>query len=637
MHSGVAKAMDKASVYLQKYWISIVLFILAAASFASGVVALAAAFIFTFIVPGLAFYRFFPFQSYERWAFVPVFSVMASVELIYWVSLAVGYSTTTILACFLALAAIYTLVVYRKGQEFKPPQLRSAIRKTNKSALILFALIFIISLVVLLRTVWYSTPDGYVLTGVNWQDGPFHYEIIESLNNGNFPPQTPNYVGVPLSYHYFVDFHTAILEKVYGYLPTLMPVLNACFIAVFALAMYALARPYGKQAGFIAAIVSVFGWGFSYIDLFRNLLSGGSLSNATYMQYGGLFGLPPIYDNLLNQRPMLIGLPAFVLVLALLRNMDDPKRLLLAGLFTGLVYQFNNIAFFCCGLAYIIGLLINLKKFKKECLYFLAPAALALPFILFGGGSFSFHLSMEWAVEFFKYPPLYLFANLGVPFIVALLCFVKKGNWTLKITMLALLFIPVLFVFTPNVWDMYKFFIFAWIPITALMAIRLAKSRKALVAVLIVLSVLTSVSVISYNVSTSYLGVTTSEYNVGLWVRSNTPPDSVFLTSYGIHCPTSMVGGRLRVSSYINWPYGHGVPLGEIFERQAAIDNAYNGTENQLKSLVQTYNVRYVYVGNEERGNYPNCVAHFDSVSWLTQVYGQDNQYVYWVNWAKLG
>jgi hypothetical protein len=628
--------MEKASAYLQKYWISIVLFVFAALSFASGVIALTAAFIFTFIVPGLTFYRFFNLQSYERWAFVPVFSVMVSVELIYWVSLAVGYSTTTILACFLALAAIYTFVVYRKGQEFKPPQIGAALKKINKSALLLFAVILLISLVVLLRTVWYSTPDGYVLTGVNWQDGPFHYEIIESLNNGNFPPQTPNYVGVPLSYHYFVDFHTAILEKVYGYLPTLMPVLNACFIAVFALAMYALARPYGKQAGFIAAIVGTFGWGFSYIDMFRNLLNGRSLSNATYMQYGGLFGLPPIYDNLLNQRPMLIGLPAFILVLALLRKIDDPKRLLLAGLFTGLVYQFNNVAFFCCGLAYIICLLVNIRKFKKENLYFLAPTALALPFILFGGGSFNFNISMAWALEFLKYPPLYYFANLGVPLIVALLCFIKKGNWTLKLTMLVLLFIPHFFVFTPNVWDMYKFFTFAWIPITALMAIYLAKSRKVLVAVLILLSVLTSVSVISYNVSTSYLGVTTSEYNVGLWVRDNTPQGSVFLTSYGIHCPTSMVGGRLRVSSYINWPYGHGVPLGEIFERQTAIDNAYNGTEDQLKSLVQTYNVSYVYVGNEERGNYPNCIAHFDSINWLTQVYAQSGQYVYQVEWAKM-
>jgi len=183
---------------------------------------------------------------------------------------------------------------------------------------------------------------------------------------------------------------------------------------------------------------------------------------------------------------------------------------------------------------------------------------------------------------------------------------------------------------------MYKFFTFAWIPIAALMAIYLARSRRVLVAVLIVLSVLTSVSVISYNVSTSYLGATWSEYDVGMWVRENTPEASVFLTSYGIHAPTSLVGGRLRVSSYINWPYGHGEPLGEIFERQTAIDNAYNGTENQLESLVRTYNVSYVYVGGEEQSNYPNCLGHFDGVDWLTQVDSQGGQYVYRVEWAEI-
>jgi uncharacterized membrane protein len=75
----------------------------------------------------------------------------------------------------------------------------------------------------------------------------------------------------------------------------------------------------------------------------------------------------------------------------------------------------------------------------------------------------------------------------------------------------------------------------------------------------------------------------------------------------------------------------------QIFGRMTAIDDAYNGTEDQLKTLVQTYNVSYVYVGSEELSNYPNCIAHFDSINWLAQVYAQDNQYIYRVDWAKFG
>ncbi len=86
--------------------------------------------------------------------------------------------------------------------------------------MLLFAVIFFISLIVLLASVWRGNENGIIVTGSNWQDTPFHFEIIESLNQGNFPPQTPNYVGTPLSYHYFIDFHTAIVEKMYGYLPS---------------------------------------------------------------------------------------------------------------------------------------------------------------------------------------------------------------------------------------------------------------------------------------------------------------------------------------------------------------------------------------------------------------------------------
>ena len=192
------------------------------------------ALVFTFLVPGLIAYRFFSLKSHEIWAFVPVFSVLVSVQFVYYLSLAFGYSRDIILFSFLALTAVYTLVVYKKGEPFNPQKFLK-IKQIKKTSLLIFAVIFLISLAVLARSVWYGNQYGIVLTGSNWQDTPLHYEIIESINNGNFPPQMPNFAGQPETYHYFVDFHTAIVEKVYGYLPTLLPFLNAVFIVVFAL------------------------------------------------------------------------------------------------------------------------------------------------------------------------------------------------------------------------------------------------------------------------------------------------------------------------------------------------------------------------------------------------------------------
>ncbi|NLD66019.1 MAG: hypothetical protein GX648_05535 [Crenarchaeota archaeon] len=610
---------------------------MALAGFASNYIALLAAFVFTFIVPGLCFYRFFSFDDHEKWAFIPIFSVLFSVQFVYVLSLVLGYSRNTILVGFLVLTAIYTGVIYKKGQDFQPQQLLQKFGKIKKTSILLFTVILLVSLGVLLRTVWFSNDYGIVITGANWQDTPFHYEIIESINNGNFPPQTPNYVGTPLSYHYFVDFHTAIVEKVYGYLPTLLPILNAVFIGVFAVSMYALVRPHGRQAAIAAAVVGTFGWGFSYYKFFSALFCGESVVFNSFFEYGGTFGLPPIYDNLLQQRPMLMGLPALVLVLTLLRNMDDKKRLLLAGLVTGLVYQFNNVAFFCCFVAYAFCLFVNLKKFKLSYLFFVLPSLVALPFILGGGATFQATLNVAWAIQFVKNPLTFYILNLGLPLLLAIYCFFKRGNWYLKGTMLALLIIPHFVIFTPNVWDMYKFFMFAWIPIAALAGISLAKTRKLVAFILVLLSILTSVSVIVYNINTNFMGATWAEYNVGIWTRENTPENSVFLTYYYIHAPTSMIGGRLRVSSDINWPYGHGIPLEDIWAREEAIDNAYAGSVSQLEGLIREYNVSYVYVGSQELSNYPNCISHFNSISWLTSVYNEDEQYVYQVEWIELG
>ena len=80
---GTAPQNTTSQAILEKYWISIALFILAAVSFASIYVGLFAAFVFTFIVPGLSFYRFFNLKDHEVWAFVPIVSILVSVEFIY--------------------------------------------------------------------------------------------------------------------------------------------------------------------------------------------------------------------------------------------------------------------------------------------------------------------------------------------------------------------------------------------------------------------------------------------------------------------------------------------------------------------------------------------------------------------------
>ena len=613
-----------ASRALRQHWLFLVLLLLPLVSFASVHVGLITALVFTFFVPGLIFHRFFSFKLHEIVVFVPVFSVLISTQLVYYLSLALSYSRETILASFLALAVVYGLVNQRKKatRSFKD---FLGITRLNKALLLVFILVFVISAVVLFRSVWFENDLGIVITGSNWQDTPLHYEIIESINNGNFPPQMPYYSGESMSYHYFVDFHTAILEKTFGFLPKLLPFLNAAFILIFALSIYSLAREHGKHAAVLATVVATFGWGLSYIGLFSALTSGQFNPATNYMyQYDGFFGLPPMLDNLLQQRPLLVGLPVFAFVLALLRNMEDRNKVILAGVVTGLLFPFHAVAFICAYAAYFVSLLLNSNYFKRHHLYFLVSAVIALPFLASNSSSTSIALAPLWALNFLKdNPVLFYIVNLGVPFLLSLVFITKVKGTFLKIVFIMLFLAPNLISITPNSWDMYKFFIFAWIPIAVLSGAALAKLRKSLALVLLLLSVLTTASVIAYNVGTSYQAASWDEYNVGMWVRNNTEEQSVFLTYYSIHSPPTMIGGRLRVASYVNWAYGHGVQLDDINKRFHDIDLAYTGSEEDLRQIVETYNVTYIYVGSEEQNKYPGCVTRFNSVEWLEPVYNE--------------
>jgi hypothetical protein len=620
---------------LRENWLFLLLLVLPLVSFFSTHTSLFTGFVFTFFVPGLIFYRFFRLKFHEILVFVPVFSVLVSTQLIYYLSLAFGYSREIILFSFLALTFVYGLVNSRKKAAY-PLRNFLKVRQYSKTVLLIFLLIFAMSLVVLYRSVWFENASGIVITGSNWQDTPLHYEIIESINNGNFPPQMPYYSGEIMNYHYFVDFHTAILEKVYGFLPKLLPFLNAVFILVFALAVYSLARVNGKRAATFATLIATFGWGLSYLGLFSALTGGQFDPSQNYMyQYNGFFGLPPMLDNLLQQRPLLIGLPVFAFVLTLLRDMEDKNRIILAGIVTGLLFPFHAVSFLCAYAAYFVSILLNSKNFKRHYLYFLVSAVIALPFLVSSSSSVSIVIAPLWALSFLKdNPVLFYIANLGIPFLLALVSFAfakKIKDNLLKVVFLILFLIPNLVSITPNSWDMYKFFIFAWVPIAVLSGAVLARIRKSIAVVLLLLAVLTTASVIIYNVGTSYQAANWDEYNLGVWVRGNTEERAVFLTYYSIHSPPTMIGGRLRVASYVNWAYGHGVPYDDIQKRFADVDRAYTGSEDDLRQVVETYKVSYIYVGEEELSHYPGCVERFDSVEWLEPLY-DGSLWIYKVN-----
>jgi hypothetical protein len=147
----ITKRIPHAGI-LQKTLFSFLLLFLPLVSAISVYVALLTAFIFTFLVPGLIFFRFFRLKSCEILAFIPIFSVLISTQLIYYLSLLLGYSQATILISFLAIAVAYALVNSRRKETYN---LKSFLKTTqrNQTTLLIFLIIFTIALIILYRTI----------------------------------------------------------------------------------------------------------------------------------------------------------------------------------------------------------------------------------------------------------------------------------------------------------------------------------------------------------------------------------------------------------------------------------------------------------------------------------------------------
>ena len=149
--------------------------------------------------------------------------------------------------------------------------------RADRPAWIIAAATGLVVLVVLGGNGWSKTPDGWVSGGWNWSDLLVHVAIGSSISAGNFPPEVPYFAGVPLTYHWFADFHGAIASTVAGL--DIIPVYfasSALFAAVLALVVWALAiRLTGdRRVASIATILVVAGGGLGWIRLVGDVMAG---------------------------------------------------------------------------------------------------------------------------------------------------------------------------------------------------------------------------------------------------------------------------------------------------------------------------------------------------------------------------
>ncbi len=599
-------------------------------------------FVFSFFLPGYliiqSFYAYLP--TYKKLPLIGVISIIISTYFAYFAFIIFGFSRGVLGFLIFLFSLIFIFYALKQRFIFKK-------RSLHKRAVLISIFIYILFFVALAPGIMTFFNGYWVLSAVNWQDTAMHLGIMESIREGNFLPQAPYFSGQPLTYYYFSDFHTALVAF-FANKPSWEVLVwdNPFFAALFSLSIYGLtmSTTRSRSASVFASLTSVFAGSFMFLYFISDWAESNFLfstlshliRNKGYtMDFDTVVTMVPMADYFLQNRPMMVGLSTVVCTMILsLEKKHWTKALFLASAISAFVFKFQLFAS-VVGFGVIgLSVLINLRhKNKKEILK--AIGVVLIPVIVVAiwlsasrVGSTSFievvrstlrlgpwnkEADLGWFLLF--YP-----ANLGTTFILGLIygLFNLRKNQNKKLHFLFVysiycLLVPLIVVFTAYEWDMFKFFYFSQIGFVVLSGVSLNFLWKykwgKMLALFLLLSIgATSILTLLWSGLNKFQAYTNDQYLAGLWIKNNTPKNTIFLTPPTVHSPVTQIAGRLRVLSYTTWPYSHGYSIGEdnVFARLEDIEKVYEEPDtSKAKNVFYKYNVDYIYWDENVEKDYP--------------------------------
>lgn len=573
-------------------------------------------------------------------------SVALSTHLVYWLSqLTGGYTRGTL---FLAAALLATPLPVAA---WAAPH-RSRLGRGAVAVVALGALAALVVGVTLAVGIWRVTPDGVSSGGSNWSDLGVHLSIAETLNAGaNFPPEVPYFAGVPLTYHWFADFHAAILAAAAGIFSVPAMVFQSALLAfALVLVVASLARRLmrgrdARRVALLAATLAVFGGGLGYIRFIGDvgagqlspleLIARNSYDNQ-WLTGWPYFRIPSVMGTgLLAHRATTAGLPMLIgAVLLLVAGLpsarqrargwrDRPLVIGAAGVLGALLAPFHFFffpVFPLIALSWVVaGRRLLDASAPRNALMLLAPYVLALPFViapaLQAGGSGAVQVVSVWpsapredglaAVLFF-----YL-TNLGVPFVLALAALLLPGvphRGFVAAWVIGLFLVPNVVQLSVIDFDMNKYFQAMWIAVAVLAAWLIRRWPAPAVAAVIALSVPSPLLVAGWTATSNLQVLSTAELEAARWVAAHTPPDAVFVTDGWVNSLTD-AAGRKRLTTF--GPYVANLGY-RPDERISNVISIYCGGDTALSAeLMRRHGASYVVDGARPTP----CVAAVDFAS----------------------
>jgi hypothetical protein len=492
----------------------------------------------------------------------------------------VGLAVATILFARLRHPWLAPLVV--PSPAAFPGELRRALRQ-DAAAWIVAGLVAVIVLDILWVNGWRETQDGFVSGGWNWSDLLVHVAIGNSIIHGNFPPEVPYFAGVPLSYHWFADFHGAIAATAAD-----LPIIPVYFVSsalmagVLALVVWALAWTIGRRrdVALIAAVLVCAGGGMGWLRLVGDVI-GGAPSIAelvaqnpydnSWADSWPFFRIASVLGTgFLPHRATTFGLPGLVAVVLLVVTCwgRRPAGVLLAGLLAALLAPFHFYAFPATYL--IVGLYVLAsgrwrdRSLPRDALLFLAPIVLAVPYVLPAalrqGAEGSFRFVLGWGEARIDEGPagvaFFYLTNLGIPMLLAIASLlVLRGRDAvpsrafLAAWIVALFLVPNLVVVSAVEFDMNKYFQIMWIPVAIAGAWLLARWPRPLAAVVVAVCAISPALIAVHHATHPAVVMSRAQEAAARWIETNTPDRAVFATDDFINNPVDLAG-RLRITTF---------------------------------------------------------------------------------------
>jgi hypothetical protein len=571
-------------------------------------------------------------------------SVVLSTHLVYWLShLAGGYGRHVVFAAAVVLASPILLAAWR-GERPPPPR----VLRSWRGALAVAALAVVVVGGTLSLGLWRVTESGVISGGSNWSDLGVHLSIAETLNAGaNFPPQVPYFAGVPLVYHWFADFHAAILAEAGAMFSVpAMVIQSATLAGALALLVASLARRLlgadGRRIGVMAAALAVFAGGLGYVRFFGDLSAGlgGPMELMGQNSYDNqwltgwpYFRIPSVMGTgLLAHRATTAGLPillgAILLLVAALPTArhraagwrDRPQLLVAAGVLAALLAPFHFFylpAFPLLALAWVVaGRRLLDRDAPRNAALLLAPMLLALPFILApalqASGSGALHLVQGWPSAPREDGPLgvlfFYVTNLGVPFALAVAALLAPNlphRAFLAAWIVALFAVPNVVQVSVIDFDMNKYFQAMWIAVAVTAAWLIRRWPTPAVVAVFALSVPSPLLVAGWTATSSSQVLSAGDLAASEWVATNTPADAVFVTDGWVNSLTD-AAGRRRLTTF--GPYIANLGYSPD-ERISHVTTIYCGGDPTLAAdLMRRYGATYVVDG----GRPASCGAPVD-------------------------